>query len=456
MDNFTFNRYPNYQEFCQWWRFYLDSYEGGEDYLQAGYLFRHAKENEDSFQDRIKRSYYYNFCRTVVNTYVAHIFRNSTAIHRHADLPDYQKLLEDVDLMGNDMNTFMREQAAPAAQIFGHVHILVDKPKVEGQLKSKAEKAYLGIRPYLMLVYPQSLVDYRLDRLGNFLWARIEELGPEEENPFYNAEAYRPEQFLYRTWTRTEWFLHDDQSKLIDSGQHNLDRVPIVTLYNIESKKYARFGVSALADIAPINQSIYNWSSLNDEFLYRQCFNILAIPESSGSKRRKIGAGNALTYPIEASKTPHYIYPPVEPGEYLLKNIDSAIRQIYRLAVLASSLATESKRAQSGISKAYDFHEANQNLIKKAKNLEQAEVEIAKLWAAWEGVSDFSPVIEYPTDFNIESMANNLKTEFELLRMNISEQFNKAIKKRIVNRYMKHDSKELEKIFSEIDTAAAQ
>ena len=453
MDNFTFNRYPSYRQFCRWWELYLDSYEGGEEYLEAGYLFRHVKEDEDSFQDRIQRSYYYNFCRTVVDTYVAHIFRKSGAIHRNVDLADYQEILKDVDLMGNDMNTFMREQVAPAAQIFGHVHVLVDKPKVEEQPQSKAEQARLGIRPYLMLVYPQNLIDYRLDRLGNFLWARIEEPGPEEENPFYSPDAYSPDQYFYRTWTRTEWFLHNDRGQLLESGQHDLGRVPIVTVYNIESKKYARFGVSALADIAPINRSIYNWSSLNDEFLYRQCFNILAIPESPGSKRRKIGIGNALSYPIEASKAPHYIYPPVQPGEYLLKNIDSAIKQIYRLAVLAGPVATEAKRSQSGISKAYDFHEANQNLIKKAKNLEQAEVEIAKLCAAWEGVKDLSPIIEYPTDFNIESMADSLKAEFDLLRMNISDRFNKTVKKRIVTRYMKHDSRDLEKIFSEIEAA---
>ena len=75
---------------------------------------------------------------------------------------------------------------------------------------------------------------------------------------------------------------------LIASGEHRLGRVPLVTVYNVASRKYPRCGASALADIAPVNRSIFNWCSLNDEFLYRQCFNILAIPDypMAGKRRR--------------------------------------------------------------------------------------------------------------------------------------------------------------------------
>ncbi len=453
MESFVQTTYAMYEEFCRWWNFYLDSYEGGEDYLKANYLFRHVKEDEGDFRDRIQRSYYFNFCRTVVDTYIAHIFRKANSIYRQGDeAGDYERFLSDVDARGNSMNGFMQEQVAPAAQIFGHVFVVVDKPKFKGELKSKAEEREKGIRPYLVAVDPWDVTDFRLDSRGNLLWLRIREVKEESPDPFYKTSSGEGNEYVYRTWTREAWFLHDEEGNLIETDEHGLGRVPVVMVFNVESRKYPGFGVSALSDIAPVNRSIYNWCSLNDEFLYRQCFNILAMPEMPGVKRRKIGPGNALTYPIDAARPPHYIYPPVEPGEYLLKNIDAAIRQIYRVAVLGAGWGQETPQRASGISKAYDLYQTNQNLVKKAKNLEQAEVEIGQIWGLWEGMTGFKPTVEYPTDFKISDVAEDLKNDFAVLKMNISESFNRALKKRAAARYIKLDPKELDEVVREIES----
>ena len=452
MKKFIDTRHEYYDDFCDRWRFYLNSYEGGLDYLEAGYLFRHFRENELDYQDRRMRSYYYNFCRTVVDTYVSHIFYQSNAVFRgNSGIQDYDRFLADVDGRGNSMHIFMQEQVAPAAQLFGHVNVLVDKPIVNRQLSSRAEEELLNIRPYLAVIYPENLVDFKLDSKGNFVWARIRETAPSSDDPFQTEnEEYR---WRYRTWTVDRWHLHDENGELISSGQHRLGRVPIVTVYNVESKKYPRFGVSTLADIAPINRSIFNWCSLNDEFLYRQCFNILAVPQAPGSKLKKIGTKNALTFPYDAAKTPFYIYPPVEPGEYLLKNINDAIVQIYRIAVLGTYELGRARQVQSGLSKAYDFQRANQNMMKKARNLEKAEAEIGDIWGLWTNRKGFQPVVEYPTEFNINDLAEQIKTDFELIRMDISETFTKAIKKRLVSRTIKLGRIEQKRILEEIESA---
>jgi len=446
------SRHEGYETFCAQWRFFLDSYEGGDDYLWGNYLFRHLKEDEESFEDRRARAYYYNFCRTVVDTYIAHLFRKGSAIFRETQRSsEWARFLADVDRKGNDMTTFVQEQVAPAAQIFGHVHVIMDKPPADVAVASRAEEEAKGIRPYLVVVHPENLVDFREDTSGTLLWARVREPAPVESDPFSENVNDTP-QYVYRTWTRTGWTLHDEQDRLIASGEHKLGRVPLVTVYNVTSRKYPRHGVSALSDIAPINRSIFNWCSLNDEFLYRQCFNILAIPDYPlAGKRRRLGTGNALTFPPDAAKTPYYIYPPVEPGEYLLRNIESGIEQIYRLAVLQAFSARETRRAQSGVAKAYDFHMTNQNLAKKARNLEAAEEEIARLWGLWQGVEGFAPRIEYPSDFSLQELSEDLRTDFNLLKMDISQSFNKAVKKRITSRYLKLSDAELARITREID-----
>ena len=108
MKKFIDTRHEYYDDFCDRWRFYLNSYEGGRDYLEAGHLFRHFRENELDYQDRLMRSYYYNFCRTVVDTYVSHIFYQSNAVFRgNGGIQDYDRFLADVDGRGNSMHVFM-------------------------------------------------------------------------------------------------------------------------------------------------------------------------------------------------------------------------------------------------------------------------------------------------------------------------------------------------------------
>jgi len=446
------SRYEGYETFCAQWGFFLDSYEGGDDYLRGNYLFRHLKEDEASFEDRRLRAYYYNFCRTVVDTYVAHLSRKGTGIFRETQRSsEWARFLADVDRKGNDMTTFVQEQVAPAVQIFGHVHVIVDKPPADPSARSRADEEAKGIRPYLVVVHPDNLVSFCEDTSGELVWARIREPAPVEGDPF-GTDLDDVPQYVYRTWTRSGWTLHDEQERLVASGEHTLGRVPLVTVYNVASRKYPRHGVSVLADIAPINRSIFNWCSLNDEFLYRQCFNILAIPDYPAvGKRRRLGTGNALTFPPDAAKTPHYIYPPVEPGEYLLRNVESAIEQIYRIAVLQAWGARESRRAQSGVAKAYDFHMTNQNLAKKARNLETAEEKIARLWGAWQGMKEFAPRVEYPSDFSMRELSEDLRTDFNLLKMDISKTFNRAVKKRIASSYRKLSDVELRRITREID-----
>ena len=54
--------------------------------------------------------------------------------------------------------------------------------------------------------------------------------------------------------------------------------------------------------------------------------------------------------------------------------------------------------------KAYDFHMTNQNLAKKARNLETAEEELARLWGSWQGMGEFAPRVEYPSDFSLRDL----------------------------------------------------
>ena len=58
-------------EFC------LSAYAGGSDFVSAGNLFRHFRENPDDYEDRLARAYYTNYCRAVVRSYLNHLSRRA-------------------------------------------------------------------------------------------------------------------------------------------------------------------------------------------------------------------------------------------------------------------------------------------------------------------------------------------------------------------------------------------
>ena len=75
---------------------------------------------------------------------------------------------------------------------------------------------------------------------------------------------------------------------------------------------------------------------------------------------------------------------------------------------------------------------------------QQAEIEIAKVWALWEGIDNFTPMIEYPADFNIDGFASELKAELAhqgVLFMDFAAAL--AEHPELIERYLLRESPEL-------------
>jgi hypothetical protein len=69
-------RHPEYKAMLLRWIFYLNSYEGGEDYVaNTEYLFTHARETVEDRNYRLRRAVYYNYCRSIVDIYISHLFK---------------------------------------------------------------------------------------------------------------------------------------------------------------------------------------------------------------------------------------------------------------------------------------------------------------------------------------------------------------------------------------------
>jgi hypothetical protein len=450
------SHHPEYDFMLPYWVFYLNSYEGGPNYtLNSDYLFTHSRETSEDRSFRLRRVVYYNYCRSVVDVYVSHLYKKE--IIRESKEPGYAEFLHNIDLRGDSVDAFMSQFVAPMALVFGTVYVLVDMPAVSDEIVSSYEESLRSIRPYANVIMPLDLVDWDTDRFGRFNWVKIREVVPQDPSPL-TSRGLQPagNRYQYRIWTKEAWYLIDEDENFINRNgargePHPVGAVPVVAVTNERSFTRELAGVSAIADIAPCCQKIYNLSSLLDEFLYKQCFSFLAWPGEIDTE--ELGTSNVATYDPESRLLPAYVTPPTDPAKFIESQIDKNIEEIYRLARLKYE-GTHPKVAQSGFAKAIEFHDTDNILAKKARNLEQAEREIAELYFRWIGQKSDARIV-YPREFNVRAVNDEIEEAIRVMSLNLSPRLNAKIATRLARRILPNIQEgEAREIISEIEKGA--
>lgn len=508
---------------------YIDCYEGDEVHK---YLFQHLRENKESFDKRKDRAYYYNYCASIVDTYVSYLYRKpivrtirkkeeklklvppappvpqvlpEQALPPEAEgeeLPpeemapqeppipgaqpvppvapagpvasptpemedeDFKRFHEDCDGKGESFNEWMKTTAM-LAQVFGFLGVLSDVPQAPKNEKgesvppaTEADRLAKKMFPYVTRIFPTSFVNWEVDDKGELLWLRYREDPPSQTDPFKPRDTSKAPK-RYRTWTRDEWKVHDvigTEVHEVDSGKHNLGRVPITLIYNKKSSKNPLLGVSAISSISSINVGILNWCSLIDEHLYQMCLSILTVQKRLDSED-EITIGNNNVLEFDGTVQPSFIAPSSEPEDFILRQIEKAITEIYRIARLGGATGLQTKEAQSGIAYAFEFNETNNLLAEKADNLERGEKDIHVVVGKWLGKKDEvlnNLLIDYPESFGLDDVAGELTTLKTVQDQCTSDTFKKEVQKRLVKRILpKLDKTLLQQILLEIDTNPA-
>jgi hypothetical protein len=210
-----------------------------------------------------------------------------------------------------------------------------------------------------------------------------------------------------------------------------------------------------LADIAFIARDIYNSSSELKQILRDQTFAFLAIQgNASEYDELSIGTSKGLLYPPDRHP-PQYISPPSANAETYFTHIDRQIRKIFQMAKLEGGSVQapdQSAVMQSGVSKAWDFNQTNSALSKKAGNLEDGESKLWQIYALWLD-KQFDGSIEYPHEFSITSLNEDLDEAEKEMRLNMGAEFNKEVKKAIINKkFPRMNQDEIDAIIEAMET----
>ena len=435
--------HKDYKENVSLWEYYIRSFNGGYDYMVGQYLNRYNLELDNEFNQRLANTPCDNHCKNIVQIYSSFLFRTKPSrdfgsMQEEATL---QNFIKDADLDGNNFNSVIK-QAQNYASIYGHVFLILDKPKV--QTNTKAEELDQDIRPYLSIVTPENVLDWNYERKLN---------GKYELNYLkIREEVDRNGGTYMRVWylDRVDTLYVEDQRKepvLIDTAENQIGKIPAVILYNAKSHKRG-VGQSDLVDIADLQRAIYNEYSEIEQLI--RLTNHPSLVKTN-SVNASAGAGAIIEMPdeMEPNLKPYLLQPSGQNLNAIMDSIEKKVESINRIAH-TGAVRTTKTQISSGIALQTEFELLNARLSEKADNLEIAEEQLFRIYANYQN-TNFDGEINYPDTFNIRDYASDLMFYQQAKSISVpSPTLNKEIDKEIARSVVDDDAK-LTQIFDEID-----
>jgi hypothetical protein len=438
------------------WDFFYESYIGGPTYLN-NQLFKYYKEGSAEFSQRQERAYRENYCKNVVDIVNSYIFKESAL--RKYNSPELEKFFENIDGKGNDIAHFMK-RVSTLSSVVGRMYVVVDKGRLPEEEITGTYYDNLKTSPYCYIVYPQDVTDIAFDEFGRVKWAIIRERTRDDDDPFVSEGDYTSN---YKLWQKGKWTLYDEGGTELDSGSTGMDFVPVVPVDSGEELgELSSTGI--IYDIAYLDRSIFNNYSRIDAIIADQTFSQLIFPleglplqemmtdNDLRERFMKLATNRVLFYSVAAGESkPSYISPDATQAEFILSHIKHQITQLYTSLGLQP---IQSSNYASGTSKEWDFDRLNKILAGKANNLEIAEKKIVEAFSRWQN-KDTKTVINYPNEFDIRSLADELLLVQEFTLLDVSKTFNSEIKKNLATKALpKADKRTMDIIHSEIEERA--
>jgi hypothetical protein len=333
-----------------------------------------------------------NHCQSTIATYVSFMFRE----HPDRDLADWQYMsdvedfLKDCDMEGRSFDAFMK-QVSIWSSVFGHSWVIMTKPFIGQQ--TAADEVAMGVRPYVNLLTPLVVSDWRWERQPN---------GKYELSYFKYVEEVVDKITIVKEWTREtiKTYEMDDVKKeavLRDEELNMLGKIPAILVYN-QRGITKDLGVSDITDISDVQRQIYNLQSENEQAIRLDGHPSLVVP-ATAQLGSGAGAIIVLQEGADAGQNPYYLESGGTSVPNIHTSIDKLVEAIERMS-FTSGVRTTKTQTASGVSLETEFQLLNAKLAEKADQLELAEEQIWKLFGLYQGRM-WNGSVDYPDSFNI-------------------------------------------------------
>lgn len=418
--NLAIETHHLYKQYKDRWLYLLQSYMGGEFYRQAELLTRYQYETPAEYAERLATTPLDNHCRGIINVYNSFLFRDG-ADREYGILstdPAVYEFLEDADLEGRSLDSFMKD-VATWSSVFGSCWIIVSKPQTNAL--TRADELNQGVRPYVSLVTPLAVLDWRWTRAANGYYF-LTYLKVLEDGEMAGSR-------VVKEWTQESivtTVIDDDKKEVTERivEVNGLGRIPAVLAYSQRSP-IRGIGLSDIDDIADQQRAIYNEYSEIEQSIRIQGHPSLV---KTADVEATAGAGAIVQMPdnLDPGLKPYLLEPNAQNVGSIYSSIENRVKSIDRMANMGS-VRTNSTQAMSGVSREVEFQMLNARLAEKADNLELAEEQMWSLWAQYQGRA-WDGSVEYPDNFGV----HDKKAELEKLQMSMALAVNDPTLQRMI------------------------
>lgn len=398
MKQWLMDTHPSWKENIDRYRFLIDSYHGGKDFKDGKYLTAYVMESQEDYESRLDTTPYDNHVKAIVAIYNSFLFRKPPIREWGSldDDPALEDFLKDADLDGRSFDAMMRDISTYAA-VYGHTWVILDKPP--SNAFTRAEELNQGIRPYISIVTPENVLDWRYERSlsGAYVLTYLK-IFEGSQNNVTTFRIYTSEEIVV---TQMEG---EGEPKIVQQFANQLGRVPAVCVYG-ERSPIKGVGISLVGDVADMARAVYN--ELSEIEQVGRLTNHPSLVKTS-STAAGAGAGAIIQMPedLQPELKPYLLQPNGASLDGFLKSIDSKVQAIDRMAHMGGIRSIETRRL-SGIALATEFQLLNASLAAFGDNLEHAEEQIWRLYAQWQGTV-WDGEIKYPDSFNIQDKYNDM------------------------------------------------
>ena len=115
--------------------------------------------------------------------------------------------------------------------------------------------------------------------------------------------------------------------------------------------------------------------------------------------------------------------PPTEPMEFLSGEIQDSISEMHRLARTEAGFDLRKRQNESGVSKSFDWLSTAAVLSEKARNFEEAEGSMIRLWQKWQDDEKSKFEVAYSDTFDVKTLERDLDDVMTMQTMEISPTF---------------------------------
>lgn len=374
------------------WQFLYESYVGGEEYRRAGHLTKYQLETPNEYAARLATTPLDNHCASVIQTYISFLFRQEPDrdFNDWEGYEDVESFLRDADMEGKSFDNFIK-QVAIWSSVFGHAWVIMTKPNL-GQM-TQAQEIAAGVRPYVNLLTPLVVSDWRWERKPN---------GKYELAYFKYVEEVVDKVTVIKEWTPLSiktWIMDDYKKEAYMQSEevNELGLIPAVLVYNHRSVT-KDIGISDITDVADIQRLIYNFTSENEQAIRLNGHPTLVVPPTA-----QLGSGAGALIQLQEGSDPGLNPFYLESGGTSVPNIhssmDKLVEAIDRISFTGGVRGTV-KKTVSGVAMEVEFSLLNAKLSEKADNLELAEEQIWQLFGLYQDRL-WMGEIHYPDSFMI-------------------------------------------------------